>query len=202
MKNIKPLDSSILVFVHVKKTAGISIQLCLLKQYGNKFYGGYSHSEIRRAGAVDHKISIDTIEKLPLGSCICKHWPMSDFQSIAHKSNFVAVVRHPVSRLICHYNFYKKHHPSGDSIDEYIRQPESMNVYKRMISNPDELCEIYIFEDLDNCLRKSKIIKLHKLPYTNKTRYHCEFSDSQINDVKMLNKEDLDFYKWAQGNNI
>ena len=190
MVGVKPPSDSVLVFVHVKKTAGMSLQHTLAKQFGDRFYGGYSD-------ITPNSLSPQNLHRVPNGSCICKHWPMYCFDKIKDRCNFVTVMRDPVQRIISHYNFYRAHHADGMSIGRYIRTHSNINIYTKML-NVDYLCEIYLFDVLSAGLSQSAIISANRLPHNNKTNSKHRFSQSQIKDFKALNAADLELYKKAQ----
>lgn len=198
MIEIKPIDESILVFIHVKKTAGISVQRILSHQFRNKFYGGHTHGELR--DYVRHnELSKSDILDVQNGSCICKHWSMSDYAIIENRCNFVTIFRHPLDRILSHYNFYRRHHPSGISINEYIKHNDNINLFSRMI-NPLKLCEFYMFDTIDTDLSLSSLIRGGPMKHLNKTPYDFHFSDRQKENFLNLNSDDLELYKWAQSN--
>ncbi len=193
MIDVKPLKESVLVFLHIKKTAGISLQRILSKQFGARFYGGHSHS-LLKGRVASNELTVDAVSQVPNGSCICKHWKMSEFEGISHRCNFVTVLREPLNRIVSHYNFYRMHHNDGLSIDEYIRQPGNINLQSQTV-DADGLCEAYVFERLAEDLKKSKLIRSSGVDHINKTRYKYTFTDSQIRDFYDLNKADVELYQ-------
>lgn len=191
---MRDLSDKILVFVHVKKTAGISVQWMLAKQYGKRFFGGHIHSALKKVAAAN-PLEKDGLSRVPLGSCICKHWKYEDFKSIEDKCVFVTVAREPVSRIVCHYNFYRKHYPKGVPFAEYIKQPNNINLYSRSLPPLSKLTEAYLFEDLEESIGRSDIIKPASLPKTNKTPYKYKVKDSDLEEFKSLNQEDMLLYE-------
>ncbi|MHA2279408.1 MAG: hypothetical protein ACXAC5_00755 [Promethearchaeota archaeon] len=183
-----------MVFIHVKKTGGISLQWLLAKQYGAKFYGGHDHSVLQKIAAVN-PIEPDQLYHLPGGSCVCKHWPFLAFQSLQEQANFITIIRDPVSRVVSHYNFYRKHYPKGKAFRDYIREANNINLYTRfMPQDLSVLTEVYAFEDLEQSLSRSQIIQIpDKLPHTNKTPY--KYSAKEIDAFKKLNRQDMDLYE-------
>lgn len=188
------LDKKILVFIHVKKTGGISVQWLLAQQYREKFYGGYTHSALKKVAKVN-PLKETQINNVPLGSCICKHWSYSDFETIKDTSVFLTVVRDPVSRIICHYNFYRKHYPKGVSFLDYVHQSENINRYSKALPPMSRLGEVLLFEDLGNAVRRSKIIQLKNLPHTNRTPYRHSVSESDLEVFRALNRDDISLYE-------
>lgn len=193
MWKIKDCRESILVFIHIKKTAGISLQLALAKQFGTKFYGGHSHNALK---ALVYHNEIDDLQTIPNGACVCKHWPMSKFDQIEHRCNFITVLRHPLDRIISHYNFYRLHHNQGQDVDSYIRDTPNINVLSNMIDR-NKLCEFYLFEHLEEDLAKSEILQFRDVKHLNITKRKFTFSRKQKADFLRLNKDDLDLYEWA-----
>jgi len=191
---MKDPNQSVLVFIHVKKTGGISLQWLLAKQYGSKFYGGHTHSALKKVAAAN-PIEKGQLNKLPDGSCVCKHWTFADFQSLQDRANFVTVIREPSSRIVSHYNFYRKHYPKGQSFQEYVQDPANINLYTRfMPKDLSLLTEVYSFEDLSGALDRSRIITTSEtLPHTNKTPY--KYPSEEIDLFRELNKQDLELYE-------
>lgn len=187
--------NDILAFIHVKKTGGISLQNVLAKQYGRNFFGGHTHSALRKIAAVN-PIEKDELHKLPDGSCICKHWTYDDYAPIHDKAKFVTVLREPVDRISSHYNFYLKHHPKGQSFDKYVRDAANINLYSRSLpDDPALLSEIYLFHRLQESISRSKIINKCRLPHTNKTPYRYKINHSEIALFRDLNQKDLELYE-------
>ncbi len=184
----------LLVFIHVKKTGGISLQRLLSDQFGDKFFGGHTHSALKHASA--NPIEKSQLSKLPSGACICKHWTYDDFSSIHNRAKFITIVRDPVSRIISHYNFYLQHHPKGQSFVKYIRDPKNINVYSRFLPGDLScLSEVLLFESLQDSINQSEII-LHKdLKTTNKTRYVYFPTEDEIDVFKNINHLDIELYE-------
>lgn len=188
------LGNKILVFIHVKKTGGISVQWLLAQQYGNRFYGGHTHSALKKV-AKANPLTETRIDNVPVGSCIAKHWLYLDFKHIEDKCAFMTVVRDPVSRVVCHYNFYRKHYPGGVSFLDYIHQPENINRYTKALPPISKLTEVLLFEDLHGSVQRSKIIQLKNLPHKNKTPYKYDVSESNIEAFRELNRVDIALYE-------
>lgn len=187
--------NEILAFIHVKKTGGISLQNVLAKQYGKKFFGGHTHSALRRIAAVN-PIEKNELHKLPDGSCICKHWTYDDYVLIHNKAKFVTILREPVDRISSHYNFYLKHHPKGQTFDKYVHDPANVNIYSGSLpDDPALLAEIYLFHELQGSINRSKIINQCKLPHTNKTPYRYRINHDEIALFRDLNQKDLKLYQ-------
>lgn len=182
----------ILVFVHIKKTAGIALQLALAKQYGDKFYGGYTHGALK--GCAVNPLERGDLDKVPLGSCVCKHWGYDVFSSIARKCKFLTVVRDPRKRIVSHYNFMLKHHPNGPSFRKYIRNPENVNVMSRMIVDPVYFDEILIVEHLDEDLPHSQLVQANRLKRANRTPYRYTPQAEELEEFDSLNDADLQLY--------
>lgn len=184
----------ILAFIHIKKTGGISLQKMLAKQYGKKFFGGHTHSALRKMAV--NPLGKDELHGLPKGSCVCKHWTYSDYKPIHDRAEFVTIVRDPVDRISSHYNFYLKHYPMGQSFYEYIHDPMNINIYSRFLpADPALLSEIYLFHKLQDSVNHSKIICRCKIPHTNKTPYQYKISDDEIALFRVLNQKDLELYE-------
>lgn len=191
---MKDLDKSILVFIHVKKTGGISLQWLLAQQYGAKFYGGHTHSALKKVAAVN-PVGKNQIHTLSDGSCVCKHWSFEDFSSLKDRANFITIARHPTSRIVSHYNFYRKHFPKGQTFREYIQDPANINLYTRFLPKDlSLLTEVYPFEDLAGSIKRSGIVRSTDiLPHTNKTPY--KYPTREIDLFKELNGQDLELYE-------
>lgn len=191
----------ILAFIHIKKTGGISLQKVLAKQYGKRFFGGHTHSALR-------KVAVNPLEKdglygLPKGSCVCKHWTYSDYKPIHDRAEFVTILRDPVDRISSHYNFYLKHHPKGQSFYEYIHDPMNVNIYSKFLpTDPALLSEIYLFHKLQDSVNCSKIIRPCKMPHVNKTPYRYKINDDEIALFRILNQKDLELYEGYAKNAI
>jgi len=199
MRKLLPPRRSVLVFVHTKKTAGISMQIQLAQQYPSALYGAWDVSALRKF-KIKRLDDPNQVNRVPNGACISKHWPMDAYKPIEGRSNFVTVFRLPIDRIISHYNFYLKHHPKGVSFQEYIHDPQNINVYTHMIKDRSKLTEVYILERLASCLLASKIIRKPKIRHVNRTKYVYTPTKSELGDFAKLNKEDFDFYLWACDN--
>lgn len=187
--------SYILAFIHIKKTGGISLQKVLAKQYGKKFFGGHTHSALKKVAAVN-PLEKNKLNKLPNGSCVCKHWTYADYAPIHSRAKFVTVLRDPVDRICSNYNFYLKHHPRGQSFNEYVHDTANINLYSRSLpDDPDLLSEIYLFHRLQESINHSTIINQCKLSHTNKTPYRYRINHDEIALFKDLNQKDLELYE-------
>lgn len=195
MREIKPLEESILVLVHVKKTGGISLQYLLSKQYGSRFYGGYTHGFLKDI-VPKNKLSKKDIIHVSQGSCICKHWSVFQYKKIEDKCNFVTILRHPLDRIVSHFNFYKMHHSKQNiSFLEYMKWECNRNVYHKYCGNMDKFCEIYNFANLKKSIHKSKIIENRDLPTSNKTKYTYKPTTKEIHEFMSFNNKDMKLYE-------
>lgn len=194
MREILPVDKSVLVFVYIKNT-DTSLQTKMFFQYGNKFFGGTERNVLRNIEA-DNQITPDRLVTLPDGSCICKEWPMSAYEPIKDRCNFVTVLRDPVSRIIDSYNVFRASDKQCSvTIDEYLRNPLNVNVYQRMLSPFEWISEIYLSENMKASTKHSKIIHVREMPRIKKRRYRFEFTEAQKKDVERLNAEDMAIYE-------
>ena len=192
---MKYLNDSVLVFIHIKKTGGISLQRLLSEQYGSNFFGGHIHTELRRFVA-KNPIEQDGIVSLPNGSCVCKHWKYEDFHSIQERANFITIVREPSDRIVCHYNFYLMHYPKGQSFMKYIHDPKNINLYSRFLpQNLDHLSEVYFFENLQDSINDSKILTCKDLPRTNATNYIYTPTKRELYKFRDINEQDMALYR-------
>lgn len=192
MMDVKPVESSVLAFIHIRKTAGISLQRLLAKQYGDRFFGAHGHSAI-----TSPKITRGDLVSLPDHSCVCRHWGMNAYRDIENRCNFVTVFRDPIKRIVSHYSFYRKHHPNGMSIDEYIRQEKNKNIFCKRV-DPDKLCEFYLLDSISRDLFESRIINSNDIEHVNRTKDKHRFSRKQRVDFCGLNDGDIQLYQWAK----
>jgi len=191
---MKNLQDSVLVFLHIKKTGGISLQKILAKQYGKRFYGGHTHSALRKIAA-KNSVEKNNISSIPNGSCICKHWTYQEFDSIKDRANFITIVRDPLDRIVSHYNFYLMHYPKGQSFAEYVEDPKNINIYSRFLpKNLKQLSEIYFFDSLQESINKSRILSEKDLSKTNKTRYIYTPSSEELDKFCIINQIDMELY--------
>jgi len=185
----------ILVFIHIKKTAGISLQWLLAKQFGKKFFGGHIHTALKTVAA-KNPIKKSGLDKLPNGSCVCKHWTYDDFTAIQGRSKFLTIVRDPVDRIVSHYKFYRQHYPRGQSFREYIEDSKNINLYSKFLPNDlNLLTEVLFFENLQESVNRSSLIATASLPFKNKTIFRFKPLDEDISLFKQLNSKDLEFYE-------
>ena len=189
---LDPKDS-VLVFIHVKKTGGMSLQWAIGQQFKRLFY--CSKATITD-GLKPLRIEPLDVAKLPNGSAIAQHWPFSDYKEIADRANFVTVAREPQDRIISHYNFYLKHHPKGYSFNEYIERPENIDLYRRMLPPVSQLSEVYLFERYKASVKESKLIKFGKsLVHVNKTPYLYNPAETELKKFREINRGDILLYK-------
>jgi len=193
LKEALPLNESVLVFLHIKKTGGISLQKLIQEQYPDRFYGN-DHSALKKK----IKIKKSDIEKIPNGSAVANHWIYDDFKSIKDRCNFVTIIRDPVDRIVSAYNFYLQHHPRGMSFSDYVKKRENRNTETRAILEISLMTEFYLFEKLPNEIHRSNIIlSQDKIQHTNKTRYNCKPTRSEIKVFRDINDEDIKLYDGA-----
>jgi len=197
LKKLLPLNESVLVFLHIKKTGGISLQKLIQDQYPDKFYGN-DHSVLKKK----IKIKKSVIEDIPNGSAVANHWTYDDFKCIKDRCNFVTIVRNPVDRIISAYNFYKKFSEEKLGFSDYINLQDNTNVMSRVIGDIRNMSEIYLLERLRDDLRNSSVLKAYDILHMNRTtytdikgRYSFYPSSNQISEFIGLNSKDIDLYE-------
>ncbi|MAG26968.1 hypothetical protein CMI47_15625 [Candidatus Pacearchaeota archaeon] len=193
MKKLLPLDESVLVFLHVKKTGGISLQKLIQDQFPGKFYGN-DHSALKKK----KKIKKSDIKDIPNGSAVANHWTYEDFKPIKDRCNFITIIRNPLDRIVSAYNFYLQHHPSGDTFSGYIKEDNNKNVITKFIDDPALMTEFYLFENIPKDIVSSSLLSISKkIEHTNKTKYEYRPSDSEIKYFIDLNNLDIEVYSKA-----
>ncbi len=196
MKEALPLNESVLVFLHIKKTGGISLQKLIQDQFPGKFYGN-DHSALKKK----IKIKKSDIKNIPNGSAVANHWKYEDFKSIKDRCNFVTIIRNPVDRIVSAYNFYIKHNEKKISFSEYISTDSNINVMSKTISDIDELAEAYIFDSLRGSLSLSRIFQTRDIGHLNKT-FYTEIKNKyifyptrdKVSNFRDLNNLDMSLY--------
>lgn len=190
MKKLLTLDESVLVFLHIKKTGGISIQKLIQEQYPGRFYGN-DHSALKKKV----KIKKSDINSIPNGCAVANHWTYDDFRSIKNRCNFIATIRNPVDRIVSAYNFFLLHHGNGCSFLDYIKEDKNINLFSKSIIDKNFMTEIYLFSDLKRSIMCSKILNnTNGMKHLNKTRYRYNPSSSEIEKFMILNSTDIDLY--------
>jgi len=190
VRELLPLEDSVLVFLHIKKTGGISMQKLMQEQFSGKFYGN-DHSALSKK----IKIKKSDINKISNGSAIANHWSYGDFCSIKDKCNFITIARDPIDRVVSAYNFFLVHHPKGKSFLDYVRDEDNINLFSKSIVSKDFMTEIYLFDNLRVSVGNSKIFKnSKKIGHLNKTRYRYTPKNTELHEFARLNKKDIVLY--------
>ncbi len=188
MKELLPLSESVLVFLHIKKTGGISLQKLIQSKYVGKFYGS-NHSALKKKKHLN-KAGIKYVLN---GSAIANHWVYDDFHLIKERCNFITVIRDPVDRVVSAYNFYLQHHQSGMSFLRYIREKKNINLFSKSISDIELMSEVYLFDTFNKSIIKSRIFdKSGSVEHLNKTNYRYRPSKVELDEFIELNKTDID----------
>jgi len=199
LKKILPLNESVLVFLHIKKTGGISLQKLIQDQYPDKFYGN-DHSALKKK----IKIKKNYIESIPNGSAVANHWTYDDFKSIKDRCNFVTIVRNPIDRIISSYNFYKKYSEEGNSFSNYINNNKNINIIIKTIKHLRNIAELYNLDNIKKDLNESNIFNSNDFLHINRTT-HSEIKGvysyypnrKETKEFTELNEEDINFYNEA-----
>lgn len=190
MKELLPLGESVLVFLHIKKTGGISLQKLIQDKYPGKFYGN-DHSALKRK----IRVKKSEIEDIPNGSAVANHWTYDDFAHIKGRCNFVTIVRNPIDRIISAYNFYLQHHPGGAGFSEYVKDVKNINVESKTIVDVSLMTEFYLFENLSKEILRSSIFLLQdKVQHTNRTRYKYKPTEMEMKTFREKNSVDIALY--------
>jgi len=195
LKKILPLNESVLVFLHIRKTGGISLQKLIQDQFPGKFYG-QDHSALKEK----IKIKKSEIEDIPNGSAVANHWTYDDFKSIKDRCNFVTIVRNPVDRIISAYNFYKKYSEEGNSFSNYINNNKNINIIIKTIKHLRNITEVYNLDNIKIELKESRIFNCNDFLHINRTTYSeikCIYSyypsRKEIKEFIELNEDDINF---------
>jgi len=195
LKELLPLDESVLVFLHIKKTGGISLQRLIQDRYPGKFYGN-DHSALKRK----IRVKKSEIEDIPNGSAVANHWTYDDFAHIKDRCNFVTIVRNPIDRIISAYNFYKKYSEEGNSFSSYINNNKNINIIIKTIKHLRNITEIYSLDSIKKDLNESSIFNSNDFLHTNRTTYseikgvYSYYPNrKETKEFTDLNEEDINF---------
>jgi hypothetical protein len=189
------------VFIHTPRTAGGTINHILRKKFPNDVavlidsFIGKRVDKIRVYYPNDYYIkSVEEVRHFPI---ITGHIP---FYKVAHFNRpFVTWLRHPVERVISHYNavLSRKEYKYDNIIDFTIKTRNLMTYFTGGDINKFDF--IGITENFDNDIHKMFDFELGQ--YNN---IHVSNSKLQIdNDVKNfiteVNEKDMLLYEKAQG---
>ncbi len=139
-------DESTLIFLHLHKSAGHTVNYVLEREYGPRsihFFDG-----LRLRAAIDEFKRLSGDKKLRR-RVICGHAPFGIHEAIPRPSVYFTVLREPIDRVISHYHFIlgRPHDPlypvvEKMSLPEYAGRTDNMQT--RFLSawgEPDTLFE-------------------------------------------------------------
>lgn len=148
-----PVDDSILISVHLPKTAGTSFEIALRSFFGETIFRDYQDipintPEIERKNAALSAAIRNSNEEFSGIRCIHGHFLPLKYILLASKRKmiFVTWMRHPVERILSHYYYWKKaYHPIKSpallrkmveeqwSLERFCLGPEVRNLYDQFL---------------------------------------------------------------------
>ncbi|GEM_PF-615602 len=213
--NNKPNKSVELISIHIPKTAGTSFGKILEKNYKNnllKVYRGLIHNEFKNGRPINVNHSIKVIHgHFPYHINLRKKYP---------NAKIVTWVRHPVDRLISHYNFLRNY-PKHGNIAHDILLDNQLGIID-FVKNPDCSSEVFVYKEYLQYFQQIKFEDFFFIGLTKQYEDHLkilseklgwQFSDvyserksqtidslteSEINQLKELLEEEITFYNLIQ----
>ncbi len=140
------ISSYTLVFIHMPKAAGSTLQRILDRQYGGQKTFDIDGNGIERVqDSIDRLRSLSEAERAEI-RCVKGHVPFGIGQWLGSQVRYISMLREPVARAISDYNFtmstpehthYREVNEKGMSLLQYVEmraQSGLANLYTRMLS--------------------------------------------------------------------
>lgn len=140
------ISSYTLVFIHMPKAAGSTLQRIIDRQYeGQKTFDIDGNGIERVQDSIDRLRSLSETERAEV-RCVKGHVPFGVGQWLGSKVQYISMLREPVARAISDYNFtvstpehtlYREVTEKGMSLLQYVEmraQSGLANLYTRMLS--------------------------------------------------------------------
>ena len=193
-----------IISVHVPKTAGSTFDRII-----GQAYGGYSKV------FHDYKPSPDNSKLTADTEVIHGCFPISKYLEEYPDAKKITWLRHPISRVISHYFFFKTLPKSDVAFDmekitvlDFAKTPEMRNHMTKFVEDLKYFDFVGIqeflsedLEELQNDLGWSdiKLLKANKNKYpAYKDEVKKIWSDAKIiNDIALFNREDMELYEQA-----
>ena len=141
-----PVSSYTLVFIHMPKAAGSTLQRIIDRQYrGQKTFDIDGNGIARIQASIDHLRSLSEAERAEI-RCLKGHVPFGVGQWLRSPVQYISMLREPVARAISDYNFavsnpehnlYREVNDKGMSLLQYVEiraRAGLANLYTRLLS--------------------------------------------------------------------
>jgi hypothetical protein len=142
---VDPISSYTLVFIHMPKAAGSTLQRIIDRQYsGLKTFDIDGNGIPRVQASIDHLRSMSEAERAEL-RCVKGHVPYGIGKWLREPVRYISMLREPVARAISDYNFaagdpahnlYKEVNEKSMSLLQYVEMRARLglaNLYTRML---------------------------------------------------------------------
>ena len=116
-------QESLIVFLHIPKTAGTSLSHLLRQKFkADSITQIYKPSDCARPLA-DHAAGIDDSIK-----CLSGHIDYGIHEHLSRGCAYLSMVRNPISRVLSHYNFTKSKDPDAHPLGEAVEYAQNHTV--------------------------------------------------------------------------
>lgn len=132
-----------LFFVHIPKTAGTSFRKTCEQAFGDsavqRDYGRKQPQTTQpiRDWVYDTPDFFELARELTTLDCrlLCGHVPLARFVALVGLLNSVTFVRHPVERVLSHFQHCCRHNGYTGSLEAFIELPGNQNLQSRLLAN-------------------------------------------------------------------
>lgn len=133
-----------LIFFHMVKTAGTTINYIFRNNFGINYVDVYSvikKKDILRRNIVTKDDLEYFLKRNNRIRCISGHAvrPFCDFEGLSTRQKYITFLREPVSRYISHYNHHLVNRKDGLSFEDWLSDPKEKNYQVKFIANEDNL---------------------------------------------------------------
>jgi len=128
-------SDEIIIFCHIPKTAGTTLQMLLRRHYG-RFHLDVAGGTVYSRALLERDLRLHPRVRSLAGHPLR---PFADYGEYAERLRWYTFLRQPIERCISHYQHAVEKHQAPRSFRDWVRDPENWNWHVRFLSGGQDL---------------------------------------------------------------